>query len=124
MKRLLAGILVIGLMTTVGLNTVSQAEGPEHEHHRGHGKHFAKMDTNGDGVIDKQEVRKKAEEHFAKMDTNGDSVIDKEEGMAKVEAHFAKMDANGDGKITKEESKSARKNFRRKMKRCDLRKDQ
>ena len=40
---------------------------------------FAKMDTNNDGQISKQEMN----QHFDKLDTNGDGFISKDELMKK-----------------------------------------
>ena len=40
---------------------------------------------------------------FAKMDTDGDKKVSKDEWMAKKMAHFDKVDTNGDGNVTKEE---------------------
>jgi len=90
---------------------------------------FAKMDTNGDGKIDKAEFaafapkqpadasgsKPTSDEMFAKMDTNGDGSITKDEMEAFHKNHphpmkaqnssdlFAKMDSNGDGSISKAE---------------------
>lgn len=51
-----------------------------------------------------------------KGDTNGDGMISKDEFMAKAEERFATMDANGDGKIEREEAKAAHEKKRSKMK--------
>ncbi|WP_417509945.1 hypothetical protein [Methylophaga sp.] len=47
--------------------------------------------------------------YFAHIDTNGDGVITKEEATAAALKRFEKMDANGDGQVTKEEAKAAHK---------------
>ncbi len=47
-----------------------------------HGKMFEKHDTNGDGVISKEEFLSHAEDRFSKMDTDGDGSVTKEEGEA------------------------------------------
>ncbi|MFG0259959.1 MAG: hypothetical protein ACF8LK_06355, partial [Phycisphaerales bacterium JB041] len=47
--------------------------------------------------------------HFAHIDTNGDGVITKDEATAAALKRFEKMDANGDGQVTKEEAKAAHK---------------
>lgn len=55
------------------------------DHHKGgdhKGKMFEKHDTNGDGVISKDEFLKGAEERFSKMDTDGNGEVTKEEAKA------------------------------------------
>ncbi len=47
--------------------------------------------------------------YFAHIDTNGDGVITKDEATAAALKRFEKMDANGDGKVTKEEARAAHK---------------
>ncbi len=90
---------------------------------------FAKMDTNGDGKIDKSEFLAALQQNsasgnakltpdqlFAKLDTNGDGTIDKTEFMAAHHKHggkmrsqasasdlFSQIDSNGDGSISKSE---------------------
>jgi Ca2+-binding EF-hand superfamily protein len=88
---------------------------------------FAKMDANGDGKVDKNElstflndIAKKTgkfmdvDKIFAEVDTNNDGYISKDEDAAQEakmqqmhggprESPFAKMDANGDGKVDKAE---------------------
>lgn len=54
--------------------------GPKH-----HGKMFEKHDTNGDGVITKDEFLAHAEERFSQMDADGDGSVTKEEGQAAKE---------------------------------------
>lgn len=53
---------------------------------------------------------------FEKHDTNGDGVISKDEFLAQAEERFKQMDTNGDGKITKEEGQAAHEGMREKMK--------
>ncbi len=53
---------------------------------------------------------------FEKHDTNGDGVVSKEEFMNHVEEKFNKMDADGSGDISKDEAKAARENMREKVK--------
>ena len=43
-----------------------------------------------------------------KVDTNGDGLVSKEEFLAKHEEMFNKMDADGNGSLTPEEMKEAR----------------
>lgn len=53
---------------------------------------------------------------FEKHDTNGDGVITKEEALSHAEARFDKMDADGDGSVTKEEATAAKEEMRAKWK--------
>lgn len=56
--------------------------------------------------------------HFEKMDTNGDGVVDKQEFMQKFEDKFGMMDGDKDGKVTRDEMKAhhdAMKEKRREM---------
>jgi uncharacterized protein (DUF2249 family) len=105
----------------------------------GPGGHMAKIDTNGDGAIDRSEAaahprmaeqfdkldankdgRITADErpqrgmrdgkggpggHMAKIDTNGDGAIDRSEAAAhpRMAEQFDKLDANKDGRITADE---------------------
>lgn len=48
-------------------------------------------------------------DRFAKTDTNGDGVISRDEFMARAAKRFEKMDANGDGSLSKDEMKRPRK---------------
>jgi hypothetical protein len=45
----------------------------------GPGKHFEKIDTNGDGKVSKAEHTKAADERFARMDANKDGVLSQDE---------------------------------------------
>lgn len=53
---------------------------------------------------------------FEKHDTNGDGVISKEEFLSHAEEKFGKMDADGNGEITKAEGEAAKEKWREKMK--------
>ena len=50
-----------------------------HRGHGGHGGMLARIDTNHDGKISRDEMRAQADEHFAKLDANHDGFIDKAE---------------------------------------------
>jgi hypothetical protein len=47
--------------------------------HGGRGKHFEKLDANGDGKVTKAEHARAAEARFSEMDTNKDGVLTLEE---------------------------------------------
>lgn len=81
---------------------------------------FKDADTNGDGVLTRDEVDAARSAHRAKMeaelDTNGDGVVSAEEkkaGRAKFEEMWTKrMDTNRDGVVSADERKAAREKFR------------
>ncbi len=60
---------------------------------------------------------------FEKHDTDGDGVVTKEEALSHAEARFDKMDADGDGKLTKDEAKAAKEKMREKWKEMKDKKD-
>ncbi|KAA0685359.1 signal transduction protein [Neorhizobium sp. P12A] len=78
---------------------------------------FRAADTNGDGVISKEEALAARQHLFSRLDRNGDGVIDKDEIdgasdaiMARAEAAEARLsiamrrlDTNGDGKVSADE---------------------
>ena len=57
-------------------------------------KRFAKLDRNGDGMLDKSEIDAMLTKRFAKLDANGDGLASAEERAA---AHAKKGKAAGDG---------------------------
>ena len=57
-------------------------------------KRFAKIDRNGDGLLDKSEIDAMLEHRFKSLDTNKDGVASAEERAA---AHAKKGKAAGDG---------------------------
>jgi hypothetical protein len=50
------------------------------------GRMFARLDTNGDGVIDREEYRAQAGQRFDRMDTNKDGKVDAAERQAARDA--------------------------------------
>ena len=79
------------------------------------GQRMAKIDTNGDGAIDRSEAaaHPRLAEHFDTMDKNGDGRIDASErpqwkkggrgGHRGGMGHVLKLDTDGDGRISKVE---------------------
>ena len=77
-------------------------------------QNFAKIDTNGDGFLTKDELKAARhamhQAHWAKIDTNGDGKISLDEARAnapRLAQHFAQVDTNGDGFVTPDEMKAA-----------------
>ena len=58
---------------------------------------FARLDTNGDGVIDREEFRAQAAQRFDRMDTNKDGKIDAAERQAARDAMGQMRGRRGDG---------------------------
>ena len=53
---------------------------------------------------------------FVKMDSDGNGVVEKEEFMDHTEERFDDMDINNDGEITKDEAEQAHEKMREKFK--------
>lgn len=57
-------------------------------------RRFAKIDINGDGMLDRAEIRAMLTRRFKRMDTNGDGVANADERTA---AHTKKAKTSGSG---------------------------
>ena len=70
----------------------------------------AKLDTNGDGVIDRSEAaaNPRLAAKFDELDKNKDGKVTQAEAQALLAATFAKYDANKDGKIGGDERAAAK----------------
>lgn len=80
MKKLLTfGAVALALSVTPALADNHGDSGKK-------GKMFEKHDTNGDGVISKDEFLNHAEERFSNIDADGDGSVSKEEAKARHEA--------------------------------------
>ena len=55
------------------------------------------------GDMTRAEAQAKAAEHFAKMDANGDGVLDQADREARRAQRFDRIDANSDGAISRDE---------------------
>ncbi len=87
----LIGALGAAALATAGLAYAQSGDGPHHgpmtrtEAEAQAAKIFAKLDANGDGVLDAKDREARVAEHFAKLDTDGNgslSLKEFEAGMA------------------------------------------
>jgi len=70
-----------------------------------------KLDRNGDGKIDADEiksgrevvVKERVDTLFKELDANKDGKISKDEARGQIKAHFGQLDTNKDGFIDREE---------------------
>ncbi len=69
-----------------------------------HAAMLEEADGNGDGVIDRSELRAQHERLFGAFDTDGDGKVTVEEMRAgMIERRFSLMDSDGDGSLSREE---------------------
>jgi Ca2+-binding EF-hand superfamily protein len=68
---------------------------------------FARLDANHDGFLTPDELAQGHNGHggkgFMRADTDGDGVITRDEALAASDKRFARLDTNGDGVLTQEE---------------------
>lgn len=68
---------------------------------------FARIDANHDGFLTPDELAQAhgghGEKRFLRADTNGDGLISRDEALARSDKRFARLDTNGDGVLTQEE---------------------
>ena len=108
--------IALALAANLGFSSIAHAQ---QENAPRHG--FSKMDSDGDGVISKDEFLARHQSRFAQVDTDGDGVVSEDEKAAAKEARRAKreerrakikerreqarekilaeFDANGDGQL-------------------------
>ena len=96
-KNKLLLVSVLSALTTVSVAAAQP----------GAAEHFAKLDTNADGVVTTTELEAGALTRFSNADTNKDGKLTADEMKAAFAAHkqerFAKRDANGDGLLERSE---------------------
>lgn len=74
---------------------------------RGPGGMLIRADTNGDGVITRQEFMAASDARFARMDANKDGKLTADERQGRRGGRMgATADANGDGVVTLEEQRA------------------
>ena len=71
------------------------------------GRIFARLDTNGDGFIDEDELDRMASgtrmQRFLERDEDGDGRLSRDELPERMRQRFDRMDANDDGYVDREE---------------------
>jgi Ca2+-binding EF-hand superfamily protein len=125
--------LVPAALIAAAANTSPPASG-----HWGEHGVFKSFDTNGDGVVTKEEAQAAAnarvDKIFADLDTNHDGQITQEEVQAaraarraemeaKFAARFKQADTNGDGQLSKDEVQAGMPMLARGFDRLDSNKD-
>lgn len=112
---LLLTATIAASLAMTAMSPEASAQTPSAQHAN---KAFAKLDTNGDGMISRSEaaVKPKLAAHFDQIDTNKDGLISVDELAAarqkhqqKVAAKFAKLDTDNDGRISRNEASAAPK---------------
>jgi hypothetical protein len=130
---LLTAMLTLAAPVALIAATTTPTAAPKGEH-----GWFKKTDTNGDGVITKDEAlaaaNARVEKEFATFDSNHDSQITQDEIKAvreakraemeaKFEARFKQADTNGDSQLSKEEVQAGMPMLARGFDRLDSNKD-
>jgi len=82
----LGGALITATSTMALADHHGDMKGKMDKEHHGGGKMMQHLDTDGDGKVTEAEFLAKSKERFAKMDSNGDGVID----QADIDAMKAK----------------------------------
>ncbi len=101
----------IAILAAAGLSAAAFAvvAAPESQ---GHGDRLKAADTNGDGMISRDEAKAlpRLAKHFDEIDTNKDNLLSADELRAYHQkargGHWKKLDTDGDGKISKAEAQA------------------
>jgi len=105
MNKLIIGTGLSALLLAGGIAIAA----PHGGMHRG-GMHGA--DANQDGTVTRAELTTQLDQHFAKLDTNGDGQVTKEEReahhKARADGRFKALDTDGNGQVSRAEFDAAR----------------
>ena len=93
---IIAGGLALSGVIIAGLAMASQSG--HFGHHKHHKSFSAKsLDTDGDGMLARDELLAKNQRRFSKLDTDGDGSISPEEFSARLAKMFDRLDVNANG---------------------------
>ncbi|MCD8497515.1 MAG: hypothetical protein LRZ85_05205 [Alphaproteobacteria bacterium] len=84
-------LLTLAAVAMIAVPVTAHAEDTAKGDHKGPGKMFEETDTDGDGMMSKDEFMAFHEKRFAEMDGNGDGKISTEEAKAKAQEWREKM---------------------------------
>lgn len=99
---IIAGGLALSGIIVAGLAIASQSG---HFGQRTHyqGFHAKKLDTNGDGMLTREEMLAKNAARFTSLDEDGNGSISADEFSAKLAQMFDRLDTNADGMLAPDE---------------------
>lgn len=72
-------------------------------------KRFARLDTNGNGVLDRGEFARSSKKRFKKLDSNGDGYVTDDELAERIKKRVAKRRKLTDKRIRKLEARAEKK---------------
>lgn len=105
MKKILLSSAIVVTLSAMGLSTAIAQGGPQGGQR---GPSFEQIDANGDGALTLEEFQNQGQARFAGSDTNGDGMLDADELTAAaarergrmIERLMARKDTNGDGMLS------------------------
>ena len=99
---IIAGGLALSGIIVAGLAIASQSgHFGQRTHHQGF--HAKKLDTNGDGMLTREEMLAKNTARFTSLDKDGSGSITADEFSANLAQMFDRLDANDDGMLAPDE---------------------
>jgi len=106
-------VAIIGAVISLNSGCMMAARAVAQQRQPDPSKIFDSADTNGDGVITREEFHAARERLFARLDRNGDGYIDKDDlsgrlaGRQKAQERLAalvtQLDKDGDGRVSRTE---------------------
>jgi len=112
MKMQILLLTIIAGIVAAGSAWAAQDEGDGNRHRN----RFERLDTDGNGRIDKQEFAKGGDFVFGRMDVDGNGVVtlaelENHERRERIAKRFKRLDADEDGQVTKAEFAKAGEKF-------------